>query len=58
MASTLPVLSGREIVRTFENLVWQFKTQNDSRIMLYFRSHREATKVTLRGFIRTYGLSV
>ena len=28
MASTLPVLSGREIVRTFENLVWQFKTQN------------------------------
>ena len=29
MASTLPVLSGQEVVRTFEKLGWRFARQSD-----------------------------
>jgi predicted RNA binding protein YcfA (HicA-like mRNA interferase family) len=67
MGSTLPVLSGREAVRVFENLGWQFARQNASHIILSktgeiatlsVPDHREIAKGTLRSLIRTAGLTV
>ncbi|MFZ4555959.1 MAG: type II toxin-antitoxin system HicA family toxin [Pseudanabaena sp.] len=67
MGSTLPVLSGREVVRTFENLGWQFARQSASHIILIKEGeiatlsvpdHREVAKGTLRSLIRTAGLTV
>lgn len=67
MGSTLPVLSGREVVRTFENLGWHFARQSASHIILIKEGeiatlsvpdHREVAKGTLRSLIRTAGLTV
>jgi predicted RNA binding protein YcfA (HicA-like mRNA interferase family) len=67
MGSTLPVLSGREVVRTFENLGWKFARQSASHIILIKEGeiatlsvpdHREVAKGTLRSLIRTAGLTV
>jgi predicted RNA binding protein YcfA (HicA-like mRNA interferase family) len=67
MASKLPVLSGQEVVHTFEKLGWQFARQSASHIILVKEGemvtlsvpdHHELAKGTLRGLIRTAGLTV
>jgi predicted RNA binding protein YcfA (HicA-like mRNA interferase family) len=67
MASTLPVLSGREVVRIFESFGWEFARQSASHIImvkegesvtLSIPDHREVAKGTLRSLIRTAGLTV
>ena len=67
MASTLPVLSGREVVRIFEKFGWQFVRQSSSHMImakdgeiatLSIPDHREVAKGTLRSLIRTAGLTV
>ena len=67
MASKLPVLSGQEVVRTFEKLGWGFARQSTSHIILVKEGeivtlsvpdHHEVAKGTLRGLIRTAGLTV
>ncbi|MDB9475720.1 type II toxin-antitoxin system HicA family toxin [Dolichospermum circinale] len=61
MASKLPVLSGQEVVRTFEKLGWRFARQSASHIILVkegeivtlsVSDHHEVAKGTLRGLIR------
>jgi predicted RNA binding protein YcfA (HicA-like mRNA interferase family) len=56
MASTLPVLSGREVVRVFESLGWEVARQTGSHIIsvkegesatLSIPDHREVAKGTL-----------
>ncbi len=67
MASPLPVLSGREVVRVFESLGWQVARQSGSHIVmvkegematLSVPDHREVAKGTLRSLIRAAGLTV
>ncbi len=67
MSSTLPVLSGREVVRVFETLGWQVIRQSASHIImvkegeqvtLSIPDHREVAKGTLRSLIRASGLTV
>ena len=67
MASTLPVLSGRGVVRIFEKFGWQFVRQSSSHMImakdgeiatLSIPDHREVAKGTLRSLIRTAGLTV
>lgn len=67
MASTLPVLSGREVIRIFESFGWEFARQSASHIImvkegesvtLSIPDHREVAKGTLRSLIRTAGLTV
>jgi hypothetical protein len=63
----LPVLSGRKVVRAFENLGWQSARQRGSHIILVkdgeiatlsVPDHKEVAKGTLRSLIRTAGLTV
>ena len=67
MASSLPVLSGRAVVRVFESLGWEAVRQTGSHIILVKESetvtlsvpdHREVAKGTLRSLIRTAGMTV
>ncbi|MCC5627850.1 MAG: type II toxin-antitoxin system HicA family toxin [Nostoc sp.] len=67
MASTLPILSGREVVRVFESFGWEVARQSGSHIILVKEGelatlsvpeHREVAKGTLRSLIRTAGLTV
>jgi predicted RNA binding protein YcfA (HicA-like mRNA interferase family) len=67
MASALPVLSGREVVRVFESFGWEVARQTGSHIILVKEGesatlsvpdHREVAKGTLRSLIRTAGLTV
>ncbi|OOO02664.1 MAG: hypothetical protein USCGTAYLOR_01116 [Chromatiales bacterium USCg_Taylor] len=67
MASSLPVLSGREVVRVFESLGWQVARQSGSHIVmvkegeiatLSVPDHREVAKGALRSLIRAAGLTV
>jgi predicted RNA binding protein YcfA (HicA-like mRNA interferase family) len=67
MGSTLPVLSGREVVRVFEGLGWQVVRQTGSHIIMVKQGesvtlsvpdHREVARGTLRSLIRTAGLTV
>jgi len=67
MASAIPVLSGREVVRVFEFFGWQFARQSSSHIILVKQGetatlsvpdHREVAKGTLRSLIRNAGLTV
>jgi predicted RNA binding protein YcfA (HicA-like mRNA interferase family) len=67
MSSTLPVLSGRGVVRVFETLGWQVIRQSASHIImvkegeqvtLSIPDHREVAKGTLRSLIRASGLTV
>jgi predicted RNA binding protein YcfA (HicA-like mRNA interferase family) len=67
VASTLPVLSGREVIRIFESFGWEFARQSASHIImvkegesvtLSIPDHREVAKGTLRSLIRTAGLTV
>jgi len=63
----LPVLSGRKVVRAFENLGWQSARQRGSHIILVkdgeiatlsVPDHKEVAKGTPRSLIRTAGLTV
>lgn len=67
MPPSLPVLSGRDVVRIFESLGWQVARQNGSHIVmvkegqmttLSIPDHREIAKGTLRSIIRTAGLTM
>ena len=66
MSPSLPLLSGREVVRAFESLGWQVG-QNGSHIIMVKESemttlsipdHREVAKGTLRSLIRAAGITV
>ncbi len=63
----LPVLSGRKVVRAFEQLGWQVARQRGSHIVLAkdgeiatlsVPDHKEVAKGTLRSLIRTAGITV
>jgi predicted RNA binding protein YcfA (HicA-like mRNA interferase family) len=63
----LPVLSGRKVVRAFENLGWQVERQRGSHIVmvkegematLSIPDHKEVAKGTLRSLIRNAGITV
>ena len=63
----LPVLSGRKVVRAFENLGWQVARQRGSHIVmvkegematLSIPDHKEVAKGTLRSLIRNAGITV
>lgn len=67
MPERLPVVSGREAARAFENLGWRFARQRASH-MIYVRDgneaslsipdHRELGKAALRKLIRLAGITV
>jgi predicted RNA binding protein YcfA (HicA-like mRNA interferase family) len=67
MASSFPVMSGREVVSVFEKLGWRFVRQKGSHMILVktgeivtlsVPDHREVAKGTLRKLIRTAGITV
>lgn len=64
MPPTLPVLSGRDVVRVFESLGWQVARQSGSHVIMVkdgamtTPDHREVAKGTLRSLIRLAGLTV
>jgi predicted RNA binding protein YcfA (HicA-like mRNA interferase family) len=67
MASALPVMNGREVVRIFERLGWRFVRQKGSHMILVktgemvtlsVPDHSELAKGTLRKLIRTAGITV
>lgn len=67
MASALPILNGREVVRVFASFGWEVARQSGSHIILIKEGelatlsvpdHREVAKGTLRSLIRTAGLTV
>jgi len=67
MTPSLPVLSGREVVRVFESLGWQVARQSGSHVIMIKESemttlsipdHREVAKGTLRSLIRAAGITV
>jgi predicted RNA binding protein YcfA (HicA-like mRNA interferase family) len=64
---SLPVLSGREVVRAFQKNGWTIARQRGSHIILIKQGspatlsvpdHREIAKGTLRGLIRASDLTV
>ena len=65
--ASLPVLSGREVVKAFTQDGWQTARQRGSHIILIksgsmvtlsVPDHREVAKGTLRSLIRSSGLTV
>jgi len=67
MASLLPVLSGREVVRAFQTLGWQVARQRASHIAmvkpgeiatLSIPDHKEVARGTLRSLIRSANVTV
>lgn len=67
MPPSLPVLSGRQVVRVFESLGWQVARQSGSHIVmvkegeiatLSVPDHREVAKGTRRSLIRAAGLTM
>jgi len=65
--SLLPVLSGREVARSFEALGWHIARQRGSHIILVkpghpatlsVPDHREVARGTLRALIRRANLTV
>jgi len=63
----LPTVSGRDAVRAFESLGWEFARQSGSHLILVrvgeiaslsIPDHRELAKGTLRSLIRAAGISV
>ena len=65
--ASLPVLSGREVVKTFESLGWNVSRQSSSHIImtkqgetvtLSIPDHKEVAKGTLRSLIRAANLTV
>ena len=67
MAGQLPVLSGKQVRKAFENDGWQFARQRGSHMILIKErsmvtlsvpDHKEVARGTLRGLIRAAGLTV
>jgi predicted RNA binding protein YcfA (HicA-like mRNA interferase family) len=67
MGSSLPTLSGREVVRAFSKGGWQMVRQRGSHMILVkaghmaslsVPDHREVAKGTLRSLIRSRGMTV
>ena len=67
MGFSLPVMSGREVVRVFESLGWEavrqagshiIMTKDEELVTLSVPDHREVAKGTLRSLIRSAGLTV
>jgi predicted RNA binding protein YcfA (HicA-like mRNA interferase family) len=67
MASRVPVLSGREIVRVFGKFGWTFARQTGSHIILTMPGeiaslsvpdHKEVARGTLRSLIRSANLTI
>jgi len=65
--ASLPVLSGKEVVRIFEKLGWSIARQSSSHIImtkqgeittLSIPDHREVAKGTLRSLIRAANLTI
>lgn len=65
--ATLPTLSGKEVVKVFENLGWEFSRQSGSHMVLTkdgeiaslsVPNHREVAKGTLRSLIRSANLTL
>jgi predicted RNA binding protein YcfA (HicA-like mRNA interferase family) len=65
--ASLPVLSGREVVRAFEKDGWQVVRQRGSHVILVKEAsmatlsvpdHKEVARGTLRSLIRASGLTV
>ncbi len=65
--ASLPVLSGREVVRVFESFGWRVAHQRGSHIImikggematLSIPNHKEVAKGTLRSLIRSANLTV
>jgi predicted RNA binding protein YcfA (HicA-like mRNA interferase family) len=65
--SSIPLVSGREVVRVFENFGWQIARQRGSHIILVKEGarptlsvpdHKEVARGTLRSLIRASGLTV
>ncbi len=63
----LPKLSGKEVVRSFEKLGWEFSRQSGSHIVLTkdgemaslsVPNHKEVAKGTLRSLIRAANLTI
>jgi predicted RNA binding protein YcfA (HicA-like mRNA interferase family) len=63
----LPNLSGKEVVKIFENLGWEFSRQSGSHMVmtkdgemasLSIPNHKEVAKGTLRSLIRAANLTV
>jgi predicted RNA binding protein YcfA (HicA-like mRNA interferase family) len=63
----LPALSGKEVVRAFENLGWEFSRQSGSHMVLTkdgeiaslsVPNHKEIAKGTLRSLIRAANLTI
>jgi predicted RNA binding protein YcfA (HicA-like mRNA interferase family) len=64
---SVPVLSGREVVRVFESLGWSVARQKGSHIImtkenevvtLSIPNHKEVARGTLRSLIRSANLTV
>jgi len=64
---SLPVLSGRDVVRVFERFGWHIARQRGSHLVLVkpdhiaaipVPDHKEIAKGTLRSLIRAAGLTV
>jgi predicted RNA binding protein YcfA (HicA-like mRNA interferase family) len=64
---TLPLLSGREVVRSFQKHGWEIARQRGSHIImvkagetatLSIPDHKEVAKGTLRSLIRAAGLTI
>ena len=65
--ATLPVLSGKEVVKRFEKLGWRVARQSSSHIImtkegevatLSIPDHKEVAKGTLRSLIRSANLTI
>lgn len=65
--ASLPVLSGREVVKAFESLGWNVSRQSGSHIIvtkqgetvtLSIPDHKEIARGTLRSLIRAANLTV
>jgi predicted RNA binding protein YcfA (HicA-like mRNA interferase family) len=67
MGSSIPTLSGREVVRAFSKAGWEMARQRGSHMVLVKQGqmaslsvpdHREVAKGTLRSLIRSSGMTV
>jgi len=65
--ATLPVLSGKEVVKRFQNLGWSVARQSSSHIImtkdgevatLSIPDHKEVAKGTLKSLIRSANLTI
>ena len=56
---SLPILSGREVVRAFGTVGWQMVRQRGSHMAtLCIPDHKEVARGTLRSLIRASGLTL